>query len=148
MATRWSHKPKIAGSNPVSATNFHPPVCLVYGAFLCAIIEKTQRIKTMADTVVTAGRVYNFAGGSGNTLTFTLDNRIPGFQASVQGFDLSAATVTYIPWGTTQSETITMTGLKKSASFADAVNLIRAQSVTFGGLAAGTYRIGVTQLAI
>ena len=86
----------------------------------------------MADLTSAAGIMV--AVTSGDTLTITLDPRIPGFQLSAIGFNLSAATVTYLAFGATEPETLDTTGMGKSLDAASDGGHLRVSSVTVGGV--------------
>lgn len=89
------------------------------------------------------GQKTAFAGGD-NTIKFDLNslNR-NGFQISVDGFDIDNATVSVIAVGTSEPTLVEApVGSGKAAFFCEG---FRCESVTIGGLDAGSYFIAVLE---
>jgi hypothetical protein len=89
------------------------------------------------------GQRTAFAGGD-DTIKFDLNslNR-NGFQISSEGFDVEGATVSVVAVGTTESTVVEAPdGSGKAAFFCEG---FRCESVTIGGLTAGSYFVTVLE---
>lgn len=83
---------------------------------------------------------------SGDSVTFALDHRIPGCQLAATGFDLEDATVTFLPLGSTDPETVALTGCTKSADLSSPGGRVRMTSLTVSGITGvGPFAVGAYQ---